>query len=519
MADTLLFRGGSSADIAASTVQNRELVIDTDTDQIVSGASKKKTVMEDSSGNISIAGTAAFTDSVRLYDSTKSNIALTIRESNGYGELTTGSQSNGLRLGASNGNPVEFFISNKTAPYARFDGNGLSIGGTLPSAPSISLNANGSLSANGLLKVDRDTQTIAVFNRAGETRFAVGSDGVYVGTNVSPGGNPVTGNNISLLTDGSATFASDVKIGGTLPASPNITLKADGKVGIKTSNPVQDLDVNGTIRFGAINKFVSATNTLSSETDGGAHIRSALSVEAFPTYTVQGDVDTGVFFPAANNLAVTTGGSERLRIDSSGDVKIGGTLPSAPNISLNADGSAGFGGITTVGSLSTGSTTSSGVRLGLGYAYVQRPAGSISVAQRIYQGSTITYESTADGGVSIGGTIPASPNISLKANGSATFAGKISIDRGAVADNFAYFEITQGGTRNTVITADGSAYVGMQTSDINTAKTIIHADGSAQFGGDITCTDNSKGLILKSPDGTSFRLSVANDGTLSASSI
>jgi len=434
MADTLLFRGGSSADIAASTVQNRELVIDTDTDQIVSGASKKKTVMEDSSGNISIAGTAAFTDSVRLYDSTKSNIALTIRESNGYGELTTGSQSNGLRLGASNGNPVEFFISNKTAPYARFDGNGLSIGGTLPSAP-------------------------------------------------------------------------------------NITLQAAGKVGIKTSNPVQDLDVNGTIRFGAINKFVSATNTLSSETDGGAHIRSALSVEAFPTYTVQGDVDTGVFFPAANNLAVTTGGSERLRIDSSGDVKIGGTLPSAPNISLNADGSAGFGGITTVGSLSTGSTTSSGVRLGLGYAYVQRPAGSISVAQRIYQGSTITYESTADGGVSIGGTIPASPNISLKANGSATFAGKISIDRGAVADNFAYFEITQGGTRNTVITADGSAYVGMQTSDINTAKTIIHADGSAQFGGDITCTDNSKGLILKSPDGTSFRLSVANDGTLSASSI
>jgi hypothetical protein len=45
------------------------------------------------------------------------------------------------------------------------------------------------------------------------------------------------------------------------------------------------------------------------------------------------------------------------------------------------------------------------------------------------------------------------------------------------------------------------------------------SNGSITAAGDITCTDNSKGLVLKSPDGTSFRLSVANDGTLSASSI
>ena len=62
MADTLLFRGGSSADIASSTVQNRELVIDTDTDQIVTGTAKKKTVMEDASGNAKIHGTLEFGD-------------------------------------------------------------------------------------------------------------------------------------------------------------------------------------------------------------------------------------------------------------------------------------------------------------------------------------------------------------------------------------------------------------------------------------------------------------------------
>lgn len=62
MADTLLFRGGSSADITSSTVQNRELVIDTDTDQIVTGTAKKKTVMENASGNAKIHGTLEFGD-------------------------------------------------------------------------------------------------------------------------------------------------------------------------------------------------------------------------------------------------------------------------------------------------------------------------------------------------------------------------------------------------------------------------------------------------------------------------
>ncbi|AET72513.1 hypothetical protein SXGG_00013 [Synechococcus phage S-CBP42] len=47
MAETLLFRGGSTADVndAATTVSSREIVIDTDTNQIVSGPNKKRTIM------------------------------------------------------------------------------------------------------------------------------------------------------------------------------------------------------------------------------------------------------------------------------------------------------------------------------------------------------------------------------------------------------------------------------------------------------------------------------------------
>jgi hypothetical protein len=52
---------------------------------------------------------------------------------------------------------------------------------------------------------------------------------------------------------------------------------------------------------------------------------------SLPAVRAAADQDTGIFFPAANTVAVATGGSERMRIDASGNVLVATTSASTGN--------------------------------------------------------------------------------------------------------------------------------------------------------------------------------------------
>ena len=58
---------------------------------------------------------------------------------------------------------------------------------------------------------------------------------------------------------------------------------------------------------------------------------------SLPSITATGDTNTGIFFPAADTVGVATGGTERMRIDDSGNVGIGTSTP-AERLHVNGNG-------------------------------------------------------------------------------------------------------------------------------------------------------------------------------------
>jgi hypothetical protein len=88
-------------------------------------------------------------------------------------------------------------------------------------------------------------------------------------------------------------------------------LTSDGRLGLGTSSPDALLTVNGIGAFGA-----GAVTT--------------------PSIAATGDLNTGFWFPAADTIAASTGGSERARIDTSGRLLVG------TSTAFSTDGNAGF---------------------------------------------------------------------------------------------------------------------------------------------------------------------------------
>ena len=511
MADTLLFRGGNTADInsAGTTVVDREIVIDTDTNEIVLGSSKKRLATQ---GNDVEFQNATF-----------------------GGDITAGTY-NEIRIGRGGGD----VSSNTAVGQSTLSVNTSGASNTAFGREALRYNQDGKDNT----AVGRDTLKA---NVSGDGNTAVGNDNLQrnisgdyntaVGTSCLPNiesgeGNIAIGRAaLNTLVTGDNNVAIGRQAGYYIEGSGNTILGArKGSAADATLENTIILQAGFTERarcdsagdwgFGG----TSSAPNIELSNSGAITAKSA----SFQSSTTSSWFTTGTSLYSANYVwAAKDAGSNTWHsgLQTDGDLYLGNNLGD-PNIELKGSN----GGITATGDIQAGGDPAAGANVGsklrsAGILTSCRSDAAYNIFEGYQQGTGLTSSIRAggsayfDGTVGVGGASSA-PLISLSSSdGSITAAGDLTVGAGGSNNTTGIDVRALGLIKASRPNANDALFVGYQNTGGGNQTSEIFANGDASFDGDITCANNSKGLILKSPDGTSFRLSVANDGTLSASSI
>ena len=135
---------------------------------------------------------------------------------------------------------------------------------------------------------------------------ALGTPSALVGTNI---------------TGTAANFNINGTVGATTPATGNFTTLTENSVAT-----VIQTDIGTGANEIPLNQYLGNLAYQDASSISG-QVGVIAGTAALPSVVSATDTDTGLWFPAANTLAASTGGSERVRIDSSGNVGIGTSSP------------------------------------------------------------------------------------------------------------------------------------------------------------------------------------------------
>lgn len=232
--------------------------------------------------------------------------------------------------------------------YARIESYdyGAALGGTLAfnltggavTIGTATTDGTNKLIVNGAAKVNSD---LGVGGAATDARLQVTGNGTGRAVYIQAGAS--VGTSISI-------FRLDAR--GVTP----FEILGSGAATFSSSVTASSLTITGTARFRSSGNWMEfSENVLTSQNSDGAHIRSVLSEATVPTYSFQGDQNTGMYRIAADELGFATGGTQRLSINSSGAATFSSSVAATgvsvattrPVISVR-NGTSSFGRFTAV---------------------------------------------------------------------------------------------------------------------------------------------------------------------------
>lgn len=193
------------------------------------------------------------------------------------------------------------------------DGSGITLSdaGTFARAGTITIDATGSGSDISLLAADD------IVMQPSDSLIGIASTVSFTGTTFSAAGNTsaalsTSSQKVETKTTSIDISAADAGADVNITAADNVT----STIGYKSVFKIVDITA-GDISIFDYNSVTNKVRTLGPSGSAGA-----------PAYSFDGDGNTGMYAPSADAVAISTGGTEKVRITSAGDVGIGTASPS-----------------------------------------------------------------------------------------------------------------------------------------------------------------------------------------------
>jgi hypothetical protein len=411
--------------------------------------------------------------------------------------------------------------------WATTDFNRLQFGGTSSSFPSIKRNGSGidfrladdsgyaSVSAlNGIF-----TGNVGIGTTTPTSKFSLGSGQIEVPAgsaslpSYSFSGDLDTGmyssysNAIQFSTQGTLRFeidnnyvrSSTVFRAGTASAgAPTFSFHTDSDTGMYAiSDNVLGFSTGGTERFRVFNGAI----------ESAGQVRGAAGSASVPSLTFSNDTNTGIFSLGSDSFGFSTGGTERLVIDASGNIGIGTSTPSSK---LHIYGSGG-----TLLDIGNNTLTSTRVSIQNGRAYFggyfdgvndhAEIGANTGKGVRFYvNGNTFASGGAAmtilsNGNIGIGTTTPGS----LLTLGS---SGRIEVPLGTAGSPSVIFSgSTNAGLYSSATGGFGISTGGTERISISAAGNVFMNNAAALRGPDGTAGNPGYSFGLSAPDTGMFR--------------